>query len=256
MNEVDAVAKNRMFFTAILDEYKIRLEAVEKNRAQALGILPVLVLTALVFGWYFFVYVLGGDGGGITVGAILACVAEACFVAGTVFLLLTASRKGFMRADVNALLKAARPDASIASWAFRFLQSLPNVAVVLSGMTTMEQLRENLQTFSRPDPTTEAERQLLQRAVATMIDMVPCTACRYCCEGCPQSLDIPKLISMYNEVGFDNPFTLKFTLDAMKENELPAACVACGACTRLCPQGIDIPGVMKRFASALAQPCK
>ncbi len=156
----------------------------------------------------------------------------------------------------NALLKAARPDASIASWAFRFLQSLPNVAVVLSGMTTMEQLKENLQTFSRPDPTTDAERELLQRAVATMIDMVPCTACRYCCEDCPQSLDIPKLISMYNEVGFDNPFTLKFTLDAMKENELPAACVACGACTRLCPQGIDIPGVMKRFASALAQPGK
>ncbi len=115
MNEVDAVAKNRMFFTAILDEYKIRLEAVEKNRAQALGILPVLVLTALVFGWYFFVYVLGGDGGGITVGAILACVAEACFVAGTVFLLLTASRKGFMRADVNALLKAARQEDAQAS---------------------------------------------------------------------------------------------------------------------------------------------
>jgi predicted aldo/keto reductase-like oxidoreductase len=161
-----------------------------------------------------------------------------------------------LNGQANALLKAARPDASIASWAFRFLQSLPNVAVVLSGMSTMEQLQENLETFSRPDPTTEAERELLQRAVAAMIDMVPCTACRYCCEDCPQDLDIPKLISMYNEVGFDNPFTLKFTLDAMKENELPGACIACGACARLCPQGIDIPGVMKRFVSALAQPGK
>lgn len=115
MNEVDTVARTRMFFTAVLEEYKIRLEAVEKNRAQALGILPVLVLTALSFGWYFFVYVLGGAGGGISVGAILACVAEVCFVAGTVFLLLTASRKGFLRADVNALLKAARQDDSQAS---------------------------------------------------------------------------------------------------------------------------------------------
>jgi hypothetical protein len=115
MNEVEAVSKTRMFFTAVLEEYKIRLEAVEKNRAQALGILPVLALTALAFGWYFFVEVLGNSGSGITVGAIVACVAEACFVAGMVFLLMTASRKGFLRADVNALLKAARQDDSQAS---------------------------------------------------------------------------------------------------------------------------------------------
>lgn len=109
MSQADGVTKTSMFITAVLEEYKIRLEAVEKNRAQALNILPVLALTALLFGWYFFVYVLG-DTGGITVGAILACVAEACFVAGTVFLLMTASRKGFLRADVNALLKAARQE--------------------------------------------------------------------------------------------------------------------------------------------------
>jgi predicted aldo/keto reductase-like oxidoreductase len=97
----------------------------------------------------------------------------------------------------NAMLKQARPHDSIASWAFRFLQSLPNVQVVLSGMTTMEQLKDNIATFSRLDPTTAAERELLRQVVATMASMVPCTACRYCCDGCPQNLDIPKLISLY-----------------------------------------------------------
>lgn len=115
MSQPEAATKTGMFITAVLEEYKIRLEAVEKNRAQALNILPVLALTALMFGWYFFVYVLGSSGGGITVGAIVACVAEVCFVAGTVFLLLTASRKGFLRADVNALLKAARQEDAQAS---------------------------------------------------------------------------------------------------------------------------------------------
>lgn len=147
----------------------------------------------------------------------------------------------------NSILKNARPNDSIASWAFRFLQSLPNVQVVLSGMTTMEQLKENIGIFSKFDPTTEEEKELLQEAVSTMVNLVPCTACRYCCDGCPQGLEIPKLISMYNESTFDNPWILKFTLDAMKESELPAACLRCGACTQLCPQGIDIPEIMKKF---------
>jgi uncharacterized protein len=148
----------------------------------------------------------------------------------------------------NAMLKKARPDDSIASWAFRFLQSLPNIQVVLSGMTTMEQLKENIETFSKQDPTTDVEKELLQQAVASMVNMTPCTACRYCCDECPQGLDIPKLISMYTEMSFDNPFTLKFTMDAMKDAELPSACMACGACTKICPQGINIPNVMKSFA--------
>jgi predicted aldo/keto reductase-like oxidoreductase len=152
----------------------------------------------------------------------------------------------------EAMLKKARPDDSIASWAFRFLQSLPNVQVVLSGMTTMEQVVENVKLFSEPDPTTEEEKKLLQQAIGTMVNLVPCTACRYCCDVCPQGLDIPKLISMYNEASFENPFTLRFTLDAMKEEELPSACLACGECKELCPQDIDIPDIMRRFAETIA----
>jgi predicted aldo/keto reductase-like oxidoreductase len=161
-------------------------------------------------------------------------------------------RLASLNEKAGAMLKTARPDDSIASWAFRFLQSLPNVQVVLSGMTTMEQIVENVKLFSEPDPTTEEEKELLQQAIATMVDLVPCTACRYCCDACPQGLDIPTLISMYNEACFERPFTLRFTLDAMKEEELPSACLACGDCKALCPQDIDLPDVMERFAETIA----
>ena len=151
------------------------------------------------------------------------------------------------------ILKAARPDDSIASWAFRFLQSLPNVQLVLSGMTTMDQIVENVGLFSAPDPTTKAERALLQQVVDTMLSLVPCTACRYCCDACPQNLDIPKLISMYNEASLGRLSTSDARLASMTAEELPAACLACGACMALCPQGIDIPDVMKRFNEILSK---
>jgi predicted aldo/keto reductase-like oxidoreductase len=159
--------------------------------------------------------------------------------------------------DLNALLKEKRPEVSIASWAFRFLQSLPGVQVVLSGMTTLEQLKDNIKTFSTNDPVTEADKELLFTIAGKLADMIPCTACRYCCEDCPQSLDIPKLISLYNEHTYGKtenlPFTtLPFTMGAMKPEELPSACIACGSCAKACPQGIDIPEVLRKFAGELA----
>ncbi len=161
-------------------------------------------------------------------------------------------RLAALNEKADAMLKTARPNDSIASWAFRYLQSLPNVQVVLSGMSTMEQIVENVLLFSEPDPTTAEEMELLQQVVATMVNLVPCTACRYCCDACPQGLDIPKLISMYNEARFENPFILNFTLGAMTEVELPSACLACGDCRELCPQDIDIPDIMDRFVQVIA----
>jgi len=158
--------------------------------------------------------------------------------------------------EAGALLKAARPGESIASWAFRFLQGLPNMQVALSGMSTLEQLKENIALFSKEDPVTPEEQKLLDEVVASLLHLVPCTACRYCVEGCPQGLDIPKLIAMYNEAANADAigwFTLGFTLKAMAEEELPASCTGCGNCARICPQGIDIPGVMQKFAALLAQ---
>ena len=152
----------------------------------------------------------------------------------------------------EAVLLQARPTNTMAAWAFRFLQSLPNVQVVLSGMTTMEQLRENLDLFSHPAPLNTEERALLDEAVSLMFNRVPCTACRYCCDACPQHLDIPKLLSMYDEMRFSGKGILSFTLGAMTSEEMPSACMACGECMPLCPQGIDIPDVMQKFATLLA----
>ena len=157
-----------------------------------------------------------------------------------------------LNAEADAMLKKARPEASIASWAFRFLQSLPGVLVTLSGMTTMEQLKDNLKTYSSPAPLTEEEQKILEKALSTILTMVPCTGCRYCCDGCPQDLDIPKLISLYNE-SVNGSGSIQFNINGMKPEELPSACLSCGACAQLCPQEIDIPDIMKKFAEKLAK---
>jgi predicted aldo/keto reductase-like oxidoreductase len=152
----------------------------------------------------------------------------------------------------NALLKKMRPNDSIASWAFRWLQTLPDVQVVLSGMNTIEQLQDNSKTFSDNIPLTHEEHEVLENVVKTLVNLVPCTVCRYCTEGCPQNLDIPRLIALFNEMSGDPTPSLVFTIAAFKENETPSNCVSCGNCTRACPQGIDIPDIMKKLAKLIA----
>jgi predicted aldo/keto reductase-like oxidoreductase len=152
----------------------------------------------------------------------------------------------------KGLLKKIRPDDSIASWAFRWVKSLPNVQVILSGMNTIEQLRDNVKTFSETDPIRPEEQEALEAVIKTFANLVPCTACRYCCEGCPQTLDIPRLITLYNEMSAAHTPSLIFTIAAFAEHELPKNCVACGACAKVCPQNIDIPAVMKKLDEAIA----
>ncbi len=153
--------------------------------------------------------------------------------------------------QTTAMLKEARPNDSIASWAFRFLQNLPGVQVTLSGMSTMEQLKDNLGTFSQPTEWTREDAALINQVVATLVNLVPCTACRYCCEACPQGLDIPKLISIYNEMSFDASPGLNFTLASLTPQEMPMNCIGCGACKALCPQEIEIPEIMTNLSVAI-----
>jgi len=150
-------------------------------------------------------------------------------------------------ADASAMLKSARPSDSPAAWAFRYLQSMENIPVILSGMSTLEQLKENLALFSKHDPLTQNESNLLQDVVETIAELVPCTSCRYCVEDCPQNLDIPMLLTMYNEAGYDIGWFLNAAIRALKDEEKPAACTSCGKCSPLCPQNIDIPQAMKAF---------
>lgn len=151
----------------------------------------------------------------------------------------------------EARLKDARPAESIAAWAFRFLQNLPNVKMVLSGMSDMAQMVDNVATFSEPNPLSTAETELLLDIAEGMKDSIPCTACRYCCDGCPMELDIPMLLATYNEIRFSPAINVAMRMEALPEDKQPWACIGCGACSSICPQGIDIPGHLKDFGEAL-----
>ena len=153
----------------------------------------------------------------------------------------------------EAKLKALRPDDSIASWGFRFLQALPNVKMVLSGMSSMEQMVDNVKTFSEDKPLTVEETALLLDIAEGMKDSIPCTACRYCCDGCPAGLDIPGLISTYNELRFSPAVNVAMRIEFLPEDKKPTACIGCGQCTRMCPQNIDVPGALKDFAEKLSK---
>jgi predicted aldo/keto reductase-like oxidoreductase len=150
------------------------------------------------------------------------------------------------------ILKAANPNETPASWAFRFLKSLPNVSVVVSGMSTMEQLKENIEIFNNEDSMSEEEKAVLWQVVDTMASFVPCTSCRYCCDICPQKLDIPVLIATYNEAANEFGWYVRDMLDSLTDEEKPQACIGCGACTPLCPQNIDIADILKKFSDLLA----
>ena len=146
-------------------------------------------------------------------------------------------------------LQALHPGRSDSSWALRWLQDIPGVTVVLSGMSSMEQLQDNLATFAEPSPLSPEEKSLLGEIAEGMKDSVPCTACRYCCEGCPAGLDIPSLIAEYNDLKVQVSFNPIMRLEILPEEKRPHACLQCGACTRICPQGIAIPDVMADLAA-------
>ena len=141
-------------------------------------------------------------------------------------------------------LKALRPDESVPAWGFRFLQGIRGVTVVLSGMSNMTQMQENIKTFESSNPLNDAENELILSIAEKMKSSVPCTSCRYCTAGCPMGLDIPSLISTYNEVKVTPTTNAVMWLEGLDENKLPSACLACGACTHICPQLIDIPTVL------------
>ena len=153
----------------------------------------------------------------------------------------------------EAKLNALRPEVSIASWSFRFLMDLPNVQMILSGMSSMEQMMDNVKTFSEVRPLSGEETALLLDIAEGMKDSVPCTACRYCCDGCPVGLDIPWLLNAYNEMRVAPAINVAMRIEFLPEEQKPSACIACGKCARSCPQNIDIPGAMKDFTEKLRQ---
>ena len=159
-----------------------------------------------------------------------------------------------LSADDEAKLKALRPDEDIPAWAFRFLQSLPEVTVTLSGMSNMEQLQENIRTYEEEKPLNTQEMETLMAIADEMVGKIalPCTACHYCVSHCPQGLDIPGLLALYNEHCFtEGGFIAPMAMMAIPEDKRPSACIGCRSCEAVCPQQIKISEAMADFAQKL-----
>ena len=151
-------------------------------------------------------------------------------------------------------LKALRPDEEIPAWAFRFLQSIPGITVILSGMSDQEQLEKNLATFAEDKKLTDTEMNALMDIAKKMLSVgtVPCTACHYCVSHCPMGLDIPHLLSLYNEHAYTGGgFIAPMALSALPADKLPSACLQCRSCEQVCPQQIRISEVLADFSRKL-----
>lgn len=154
----------------------------------------------------------------------------------------------------EAQLKALRPQEDIPAWAFRFLQTIPAVTVVLSGMSNMEQLQKNIATYEEEKPLQQQEWDALLAIAQKMVEKrsVPCTACHYCVSHCPQGLDIPSLLSLYNEHYFtDGGFIAPMVLSSLPAERQPDACIGCRSCEAVCPQQIRISEAMSDFSKRL-----
>lgn len=151
-------------------------------------------------------------------------------------------------------LKALRPDEGIPAWAFRFLQTIPEVKVTLSGMSNEEQLKENIATFEEDRPLNREEMDTLLGIADEMVkkNVLPCTACHYCVSHCPQGLDIPWLLELYNEHCFTKGgFIAPMALSSLPEDKKPSACVGCRSCEAVCPQQIRISEAMADFTEKM-----
>lgn len=152
-------------------------------------------------------------------------------------------------------LRALRPEEEIPAWSFRFLQSIPEVTMVLSGMSNETQMLDNIKTFAESKPLNAEEQEALLEIAKEMTSQtsVPCTACRYCTTHCPQGLNIPYLLELYNEHTFtkDFAFIAPMALQALPEDKRPSACLGCRSCERVCPQQIKISEILADFASMM-----
>ncbi len=168
---------------------------------------------------------------------------------------LRGGRLARLSEEEAAPLKAMRPEETVPAWAFRFLQSVPGVTVILSGMSNLDQMKENLATFQEEKPLSSAEMDKLLETARGMTGKtaLPCTACHYCVSHCPQGLDIPSLLALYNEHSFTGGgFLAPMALSAIPADKQPGACIGCRSCEAVCPQQLKISEAMADFAAKLA----
>ena len=155
--------------------------------------------------------------------------------------------------EAEQLLKSLDPAKSIPSWAIRFVASLPGVMVVLSGMSTIAQMEDNLSYMENFVPLTEEEMEAVHKTadIITAQIAIPCTGCSYCTDGCPQQIPIPQYFSLYNEIKRENMEKKGWTVtyaqyNSLKEKTTGAGeCIQCGQCESMCPQHLTIIDFLK-----------
>lgn len=156
--------------------------------------------------------------------------------------------------NIQKIFKDANPGASFASWAIRFCASLDNVLTVLSGMSTFDQLKDNVDFMSTFQPLTAEEYKVIDRAVAELkkADTIPCTKCGYCVEACPLDIDTPAIFAAMNfERLYNHLDSAKRQYSFVNADRRADKCVECGACEGVCPQHIGIRELLKQAAARL-----
>ncbi len=154
----------------------------------------------------------------------------------------------------EAVLREIAAERSMAEWAFRFLQGLAGVTVTLSGMSSLQQLQENIRLYEHSAPLKEEELYVLQALSKEMTakGTVPCTACRYCTSHCPQDLNIPWLLELYNEQTYSGGnFITSMGLSSLPKAQQPSACLGCRSCEAVCPQQIKISEILASFENKM-----
>ena len=158
--------------------------------------------------------------------------------------------------EMQAIKDSQAPSISSAAWALSFCASLPRVDVILSGMSTVEQCRENVKLFAKPLTRDEGDLEAMRRVALAFDKMpsIPCTDCRYCAN-CPQGIDIPRLFSGFNDYNlYQNTWGLEhFYRYEVPDRHKATACTRCGACEAVCPQKIAVMEELARVHNAAAR---
>ena len=155
--------------------------------------------------------------------------------------------------EAKDLFKNYKPDMSVASWALRYVAYFPNIKVILSGMSNLEQLTDNINTFTNYQELDAEELDIIQKAKKTILgnEFIPCTGCRYCMP-CPFGVDIPRAFRTFNMYGIHKDIErFKNDMARFEEKNLPKNCKSCKKCMKECPQGIDIPAKLAKINSLL-----
>ncbi len=155
--------------------------------------------------------------------------------------------------EIEAKMRALRPEESTPAWAFRWLRTVPKPTMILSGMSNLAQMQDNLKTFSEHKPLNAQELKLLEEVAAGIARLIPCTGCRYCCPGCPMGLDIPTLMSFSNDMAVGSSFNTVARYTALGDGHRADSCIGCGQCTSACPQKINVPEEMEKLAEVMSR---